>query len=60
MFTPELTNEKNGTLILMTNHASRACVVRSKVVAEPGEAAVRRRLNSLNVFDLYEGHWRYV
>jgi hypothetical protein len=31
----------------------------TRVVDELGEPVLRRRLSSLNVFDLYEGHWRY-
>ena len=31
-----------------------------KVVEDVGESTVRRRLSSLSIFDLYEGHWRYA
>jgi len=31
-----------------------------EVVEALGESVVRRRLSSLNVFDLYEGRWRYA
>jgi hypothetical protein len=31
-----------------------------KVVERVGEPVVRRRLNTLTVFDLYEGRWRYA
>ena len=31
-----------------------------KVVNEVGESVVRRRLSTLNTFDLYEGRWRYA
>jgi hypothetical protein len=32
----------------------------TKVVDAVGESAIRRRLSSLNIFDLYEGRWRYA
>ena len=32
----------------------------TKVVDEIGESVVRQRLSRLNVYDLYEGQWRYA
>ena len=32
----------------------------TKVVDEVGESVIRQRLSSLNVYDLYEGRWRYA
>jgi hypothetical protein len=32
----------------------------TKLVDRIGESAVRERLDSLSVFDLYEGRWRYA
>lgn len=32
----------------------------TKVIDELGESAIRKRLALLNIYDLYEGHWRYA
>jgi hypothetical protein len=34
--------------------------VPTRVVDTLGESTLRRQLSSLNVFDLYEGQWRYA
>ena len=32
----------------------------TRVVDELGESVIWKRLSSVSVFDLYEGHWRYA